>query len=101
MSIENGKKVVSLHTVVIVVGMVVAGLASYYSSRVGLAEELGDRPTRAEVQQQLTEIKETIVREVKDIKDRQETDAENYTRQQGEVRQDIRDLTKIVIERLR
>ncbi len=90
-----------LPAILIVFGMVFTGMASYWTNRVSITSAIGDRPTRAEVQQQLTEIKETIVREVKDIKDQQETDAENYTRQQWEVRQDIRELTKIVIERLR
>lgn len=97
---ENGKRSVSLQSVLIVAGMVIAGLASYYSSRVGLAEELGDRPTRAEVQQQVTELKETIVREVKDLKDSQEKDAQQYQSQQKEVRQDIRRLTDIIIQKL-
>ncbi len=98
---ENGKRSISMQSIVIVAGMIVAGLASYYTSRIGLAEELGNRPTRAEVQQQITEIKETIVREVKDIKDSQAEDAKQYQSQQQEVRQDIRRLTDIIIEKLK
>jgi len=98
---ENGKRSISMQSVVILAGMVVAGLASYYTSRIGLAEELGDRPTRAEVQQQVTEIKETIVREVKNIKDSQAEDAKQYQSQQQEVRQDIRDLRDVIIQNIR
>ena len=94
---ENGKRSVSLQSALIITGMVIAGLASYYSRGIGLTEELGNRPTRAEVQQQITEIKETIVREVRDIKDSQTKDAQQYQSQQQEVRQDIRDLREVII----
>jgi len=98
---ENGKRSISLQSALIIAGMVIAGLASYFSSRIGLAEELGARPTRAEVQQQITEIKEIIVREVKDIKDSQQEDAKEYQSQQREVRQDIRDLREVIINNIR
>ena len=98
---ENSKRSISMQSVVILAGMAIAGLASYYTSRIGLAEELGDRPTRAEVQQQITEIKDIIVREVKDIKDSQTEDAKQYQSQQQEVRQDIRRLTDFMIEKMK
>jgi sensor histidine kinase YesM len=84
----------------IVAGMAVAGLASYYTSRISLAEELGNRPTREEVNGHVQELKEIIVREVTEIKEQQKSDAEHYQEQQGEVRQDIRDLREVIINNL-
>lgn len=83
------------------VGIVAMGTVSYFSSQVSIAEELGDRPTRFEVQQQITEIKEIIVREVKEIKESQSKDAQEYQSQQREVRQDIRDLREVIVQILR
>ena len=82
-------------------GMVLAGLASYTTSRIGLAEELGDRPTRAEVNDHVQELKEIIIREVAEIKEQQKDDAKFYQAQQGEVRQDIRRLTDFIIEKMK
>ena len=100
MNSENGKKAIPWYPIALVVGMVLSAIVTYYSSQISFAEELGNRPTRTEMQQQLTEIKEIIVREVKEIKDQQKVDAASYARQQQAVRQDIRELTRLVIERL-
>jgi len=98
--VENGKRSISLQSALIIAGMIIAGLASYFSSRVGLAEELGNRPTRQEVTNHVQELKEIIVREVKEIKEQQKTDAQSYQTQQTEVRQDIRDLREVIINNL-
>lgn len=84
-----------------VAGITVAAIASYYSSQISLAEELGDRPTRSEMNGHVQELKEIIVREVKEIKDSQAKQGQQYQDQQKEVRQDIRRLTDIIIEKLR
>jgi len=71
-------------------GLVITATVSYYSSQISLAEELGDRPTRHELNGHVQELKEIIIREVQEIKE-----------QQKEVRQDIRDLRQVILDNVR
>ncbi len=63
-----------------------------------MAMELGDRPTREEMNGHITELKETIVREVKDAKEEQRSNYQTIKEQQRETRQDIRDLRQIILD---
>jgi len=77
-------------------------LVSYYSSQISLAAELGDRPTRQEMNGHITELKETIVREIQDVKDQQRDDIKRVQDTQDEnhkeTRQDFRDLRQIILD---
>ena len=95
---ENGKKSFHWQTYLIVVGMIFTGMASYTTVRVSIAEDLGDRPTRAEVDKHVGEIKHTIETRIKEIREQQKLDAQGYRDQQKEIRQDIRDLSQAIRE---
>ena len=80
------------------VGIVLAATVSYFSSQISLAEELGDRPTREEMNGHIATLQETIIREVKDAKEEQKADYEDVKEQQAETRQDIRDLRQLILD---
>ena len=71
---------------------------TYFSSQISIASELGDRPTREEMNGHITELKETIIREVKDAKEEQQTSNAAIREQQRETRQDIRELRQLIID---
>ena len=81
-----------------IVTIVLAVSGSYLSSRISLAEELGDRPTREEMNGHITELKETIIREVKDAKEEQRSDYEDIKEQLRETGQDIRELRQVILD---
>ena len=84
------------------IGLILTAIVVYYSSQVSLAEELGDRPTREEMNGHITELKETIVREVQEAKEQQATDYGRIEKQQAETREDIRtlssDLRRLILD---
>lgn len=88
----------SWQPIIFVAVIVSAATVSYFSSQISLAEELGDRPTREEMNGHITELKETIVREVKEAKQEQKNNYEDVKQQQSETRQDIRDLRQIILD---
>ena len=79
-------------------GLVLAATVSYFSSQISLASELGDRPTREEMNGHITELKETIVREVKDAKEEQRESNNAIREQLRETGQDIRELRQIILD---
>jgi len=84
---------------IIFVGVIIsAATVSYFSSQISLASELGDRPTREEMNGHIEKLEETIVREVKEAKEQQKTNYEDVKEQQRETRQDIRDLRQLILD---
>ena len=80
------------------VGLTLTATVSYFSSQISLASELGARPTREEMNGHITELKETIVREVKDAKEEQKADYQDIKEQLRETGQDIRELRQVIID---
>jgi len=81
-----------------VITIVLAISGSYVSSRISLAMELGDRPTREEMNGHVNKLEETIVREVKEAKEQQKSDYKRIEKQQSETRQDIRELRNLILD---
>ena len=79
-------------------GLVITATVSYFSSQISFAEELGNRPTREEMNGHIARLQETIVREVQEAKEEQKNDYEDVKQQQRETRQDIRDLRQIILD---
>ena len=59
------------------VGIVLAGMVSYYSSQVSIAAELGNRPTRGEMREAIKEYTVTAQRELDTIKESQKETRED------------------------
>lgn len=88
----NWYPIVGAITVAVAVG------GSYITSRISLAEELGDRPTRSEMNGHISKLEERIVQEVKDSKEQQQEQYIVIRDQQKETRQDIRDLRQLILD---
>ena len=80
------------------VGLALTATVSYFSSQISLASELGDRPTREEMNGHIEKLEETIVREVTEVKEQQKANYEDVKEQQSETRQDIRDLRQLILD---
>ena len=73
---------ISWPPIIIAAVIFIAGIVgSYYSSQISIAEDLGKRPTREEVKEEIKGYHEQVKREVDDIKESQK-----------ETREDIRDI---------
>ena len=88
----NWYPVVGAVTILLAVG------GSYITSRISLAEELGDRPTRAEMNGHIDKLEGRIIQEVKDAKEEQQAQYIVIRDQQKETRQDIRDLRQLILD---
>ena len=54
-----------------VIALVVAGVVSYFGSQIAVTKELGERPTRQEMEKKDREIREDIQQQLNDIKNGQ------------------------------
>ncbi len=89
------------YPIIFALTMLATAGVGYFSSQISLAEELGARPTRDEMNGHIEKLEERIVQEVKDAKEEQQAQYIVIRDQQKETRQDIRDLRQIILERLR
>lgn len=58
---------VSDHIITAVLGITIAGIVGFFSGRVGIAEDLGERPTRQEMREILVDYQDHVVRELDGI----------------------------------
>lgn len=79
MSCRGGEEVKTFpwYPLVFGVGIVLAGMVSYYSSQVSIAAELGNRPTRVEMREAIKEYTVTVQRELDTIKESQKETRED------------------------